>query len=97
IFNILIRHEPLKYQGKVFTLQRGFTLRFPPVRPHIPIHLATLNPKALAMTASHADGWLPVMIPIDKLGEEIAAMHARIEANGRRPQDFEIHAPGGVV
>lgn len=97
IFNILIRHDPLQYAGTLFTLQRGFTLRFPAVRPHIPIHLATLNPKALALTASHADGWLPVMIPIDKLGEEIAAMHARLATQGRRPQDFEIHAPGAVV
>lgn len=97
IFNMLLRHDPLKYSGTLFKLERGFTLRFPAVRPRIPIHLATLNPKALGLTASHADGWLPVMIPIDKLGEEIAAMHARIEANGRRPQDFEIHAPGGVV
>jgi len=97
IFNMLLRHDPLKYAGTLFKLERGFTLRFPAVRPHIPIHLATLNPKALALTASHADGWLPVMIPIDKLGEEIGAMHARLAANGRRPQDFEIHAPGGVV
>jgi alkanesulfonate monooxygenase SsuD/methylene tetrahydromethanopterin reductase-like flavin-dependent oxidoreductase (luciferase family) len=97
IFNILIRHEPLKYQGKLFSLERGFTLRFAPPRPHIPIHLATLNPKALALTASHADGWLPVMIPIDKLGDEVQAMRTRIAAAGRDPAAFEIHAPGGVV
>ena len=97
IFNTLLRHEPLTYHGKLFTLERGFTLRFAPVRPHIPIHLATLNPKALALTASLADGWLPVMIPIDQLGAEIAAMHARISAAGRDPGAFEIHAPGGVV
>src|SRR5215470_11721195 len=28
IFNTLIRHEPLQYHGKLFTLERGFTLRF---------------------------------------------------------------------
>ena len=97
IFTMLIRHDPLQYSGTLFKLERGFTLRFPAVRPRIPIHLATLNPKALALTASHADGWLPVLIPIDQLGAEITAMHARITAAGRRPQDFEIHAPGGVV
>jgi alkanesulfonate monooxygenase SsuD/methylene tetrahydromethanopterin reductase-like flavin-dependent oxidoreductase (luciferase family) len=97
IFNMVIRHDPLKYAGTLFTLERGFTLRFPSVRPHIPVHLATLNPKALALTASHADGWLPVMIPIDKLADEITAMHARITTAGRRPEDFEIHAPGGVM
>ncbi len=97
IFSTLIRHEPLRYDGKLFKLERGFTLRFAPVRPHIPVHLATLNPKALALTASHGDGWLPVMIPIDRLAGEIAAMRARIAATGRDPSAFEVHAPGGVT
>jgi alkanesulfonate monooxygenase SsuD/methylene tetrahydromethanopterin reductase-like flavin-dependent oxidoreductase (luciferase family) len=97
IFNLVIRHEPLRYSGTLFHLERGFTLRFAPPRPHIPIHLATLNPKAVALTATHADGWLPVMIPIDKLGGEIAAMRAQITAAGRDPQAFEVHAPGGAV
>lgn len=97
IFDTLMRHEPLKYNGKLFKLERGFTLRFTPVRAHIPIHLATLNPKALDLTASHADGWLPVMIPIDKLPDEIKAMRQRIKDAGRDPAAFEIHAPGGVT
>jgi alkanesulfonate monooxygenase SsuD/methylene tetrahydromethanopterin reductase-like flavin-dependent oxidoreductase (luciferase family) len=97
IFNTLMRHEPLRFTGKLFTLERGFTLRFEPVRKHIPIHLATLNAKALALTASHADGWLPVMIPIDKLGSEIASLRAQIAAAGRDPKAFEVHAPGGIT
>lgn len=97
IFNTLLRHEPLHYAGTLFNLQRGFTLRFEPQRKHIPIHLATLNPKALALTASHADGWLPVMIPIDKLSHEIAAMHKLIRDAGRDPSGFEVAAPTGVT
>jgi alkanesulfonate monooxygenase SsuD/methylene tetrahydromethanopterin reductase-like flavin-dependent oxidoreductase (luciferase family) len=97
IFNTLMRHEPLVYNGKLFKLERGFKLRFTPKRTHIPIHLATLNPKALELTASHADGWLPVMIPIDRLADEIKAMRQRIKDAGRDPNAFEIHAPGGVT
>jgi alkanesulfonate monooxygenase SsuD/methylene tetrahydromethanopterin reductase-like flavin-dependent oxidoreductase (luciferase family) len=97
IFNTLLSHEPLTYNGKLFKLERGFKLRFTPKRSHIPIHLATLNPKALDLTASHADGWLPVMIPIDQLAGEIKAMRQRIKDAGRDPAAFEIHAPGGVT
>ncbi len=97
IFNTLLSHEPLTYKGKLFKLERGFKLRFTPKRSHIPIHLATLNPKALDLTASHANGWLPVMIPIDQLAGEIKAMRKRIEDAGRDPAAFEIHAPGGVT
>src|SRR6266545_4645009 len=39
IINTLMRNEPLKYSGKLFNLQRGFTLCFTPVRNHIPIYL----------------------------------------------------------
>src|SRR6188768_4081241 len=45
IFNMLMRQEPLNYDGKLFKLERGFKLRFAPKREHIPIHLATLNTK----------------------------------------------------
>src|SRR5215467_8889081 len=34
IINTLMRNEPVKYSGKLFNLQRGFTLRFTPVRNH---------------------------------------------------------------
>lgn len=97
IFKTLIRHEPLHYKGKLFTLDRGFTLRFQPPRPEIPIHLATLNPKALQLTASHADGWLPVMIPIDQLASEVGAMRDRIAAAGRDANAFETTAPGVIA
>jgi alkanesulfonate monooxygenase SsuD/methylene tetrahydromethanopterin reductase-like flavin-dependent oxidoreductase (luciferase family) len=97
VFSTLIKHEPLRYQGKLFRLERGFTLRFEPVRKRIPIHLATLNAKALALTASHADGWLPVMIPIDKLAGEITALRRQITAAGRDAGAFEVHAPGGIT
>jgi len=57
IINTLMRNEPLKHSGKVFNLQRGFTLRFNPVRNHIPIYLATLNAKSIA-------GWLALALVI---------------------------------
>src|SRR5918996_2967348 len=83
IINTLMRSEPLKYRGKLFNLQRGFTLRFTPVRSHIPIYLATLNPKSVKLTAELADGWLPIMIPLQKLKSEIQAMRQMSIAAGR--------------
>src|SRR5499427_7509025 len=63
IFNTLIAGTPLKYQGQLFRLERGFTLRFKPIRPHIPVWIASLNPGALKLTAALTDGWMPIMIP----------------------------------
>jgi alkanesulfonate monooxygenase SsuD/methylene tetrahydromethanopterin reductase-like flavin-dependent oxidoreductase (luciferase family) len=97
IFNAYLRHEAVRYSGKLFHLERGFTLRFEPVRKHIPVVLATLNPKALDLTATHADGWLPVMIPLDKVPEEFGALRAKVTAAGRDPAAFDFFSPGGVT
>ncbi len=97
ILNTLMRNEPLKYSGKLFNLQRGFTLRFAPVRNHIPIYLATLNAKSVKLTAELADGWLPIMIPLPKLKSEINAVRQMSVAAGRPASAVSVRAPGAVV
>ena len=76
---------------------RGFTLRFEPVRKQVPIYLATLNPKSVKMTAEIADGWMPVMIPFDRLPEEVNQVREWAAAAGRDPDAFTVRAPGGVT
>src|SRR5690606_13944621 len=34
IINAILREEPLNYDGDLYQLERGFTLRFKPYRPH---------------------------------------------------------------
>jgi F420-dependent oxidoreductase-like protein len=97
IINTLMRNEPLKYNGKLFNLQRGFTLRFTPVRNHIPIYLATLNAKSVKLTAEMADGWLPIMIPLPKLKSEINAVRQMSVAAGRPASAVSVRAPGAVT
>jgi F420-dependent oxidoreductase-like protein len=97
IINTLMRNEPLKYDGKLFHLQRGFTLRFTPVRNHIPIYLATLNAKSVKLTAELADGWLPIMIPLARLKGEIDAVRQMSVAAGRAADAVSVRAPGAVV
>src|SRR5215510_15121044 len=97
IINTLMRNEPVKYSGKLFNLQRGFTLRFTPVRNHIPIYLATLNAKSVKLTAEMADGWLPIMIPLPKLKSEINTVRQISVAAGRPANAVSVRAPGAVV
>ena len=97
LLRLFFRHEPVKYDGEVFKLGRGFSLRFEPVRKEVPIYLATLNPKSVRMTAELADGWLPTMIPIDRLGAEIARVHGWMREAGRDPKKFTVRGPGGVT
>lgn len=97
IMQTLFRGEKLFHEGTLFNLQRGFTLRFETYRKQLPIYLATLNPKSVQMTAEIADGWLPIMIPIDRLKEEIDQVNQWVRDAGKDPADFTIRAPGGVT
>ena len=97
IMNMLIAGQPLNFEGKLFKLGRGFKLRFEPIRPHIPIWVASLNPAALKMTAELADGWMPIMIPASHLAGELAAFRARVTGAGRPADAVAVRAPDRVV
>jgi F420-dependent oxidoreductase-like protein len=63
IIDAILRREPLNFKGEIFSVERGFTIRFTPVRDHIPIYLASLGPKNIELAGEVADGILPVYWP----------------------------------
>ena len=96
IINLLMAGQPLNYDGKLFKLKRGFTLRFEPPRKHIPIWIASLNQKSVEFTAQKADGWLPVMIPLGRLKESIADFRAVAASAGRDPKSVAVKSPSTI-
>lgn len=97
IMRLIFAGEPLHYTGKVFRLQRGFRLRFQPVRSSIPIFIASLTPKSVIQTARIADGWMPVMIPLQHLGHAIQHFRQMVADGGRDPHSVIIRSPGAVT
>src|ERR1044071_1252309 len=65
---ILKREQPLEHHGEYYDIpvQGGTGLGKPlklivhPLRPQIPIYLAAIGPRNVALAAEVADGWLPV-------------------------------------
>ncbi|MGD9894439.1 MAG: LLM class flavin-dependent oxidoreductase [Dehalococcoidia bacterium] len=97
IINMLVAGEPLNYEGEIYNLKRGFTLRFDTVRKHIPIYLATLNPASVRQTARIADGWIPIWTPIEKVDEEIKLLRETAAKAGRDPESITVRSPGGIT
>lgn len=97
IVRMLLRGERLVHHGKWFDMDRGFTLRMTPLRPAIPIFLATLNPKSVKMTAEIADGWIPAMIPTSRLKAAIDELKAWALAAGRDPGAISVKAGNVTV
>jgi F420-dependent oxidoreductase-like protein len=75
-------HDGRRYQlplpaGEGTGLGKPLKLITHPPRPRIPIHVASLGPKNVRMTAELADGWLPILFhptkAADVWGEDLAA------------------------
>jgi F420-dependent oxidoreductase-like protein len=73
------REEKLEHHGRYYSMPlpegQGTGLGKPlkiinkPVRPRIPIHIASLGPKNIALTAELAEGWLPLFFLPEKAQE----------------------------
>lgn len=90
IVNMIVRREPLVYPGEIFHLERGFKLRFKPLRDHIPIYLASLTPKSIAQCGAIADGILPTFWPSERFPDLRRELDAGAEAAGRAPGQTAI-------
>jgi F420-dependent oxidoreductase-like protein len=63
-------HYEIPYTGRDATgLGKPLKLMLRPVRDEIPIYLAAIGPKNVALAAEIADGWLPVWVSPTKLRE----------------------------
>jgi F420-dependent oxidoreductase-like protein len=79
---ILKRERPLEFHGEYYDipLREGTGLGKPlkmilhPLRPDIPIYLAAIGPKNVALAAEIADGWLPVFFSPWRMGIYRAAL-----------------------
>jgi F420-dependent oxidoreductase-like protein len=68
-----------------------------PARPGIPIHLATLGPRALEYTGAAADGWVGTCFVPETASYYLDHIRAGATAAGRSLDGFEITAGGPVV
>lgn len=97
IINALMAGEKLEFHGKVFNLERGFTLRFEPVRKHIPVYIASFRPKAIKVVAEVADGWMPTMIPIQVAKAQVDQFMGHVRDAGRDPSQMTVRFLGVTV
>src|SRR3989441_6260338 len=77
----VLRQERLRFDGEIFTLDQGLKLLARPVRPTVPIFLATLTPAGLRPTREVADGRISTLFSPDPL----ALFRPELEAGGPGP------------
>jgi F420-dependent oxidoreductase-like protein len=96
IVRTALSRKRLKFEGEHFTLPlpdgagKALRLTVRPARKHIPLYLAAIGPKNLALTGEIADGWLPVFFSPEHAGEQLARIRAGAEVAGRSMDGFDV-------
>lgn len=96
IVRMALRRERVRYDGEHFQLPlpdgpgKALHLTVHPVRDHIPVYLAAIGPRNLALTGELADGWLPVFFVPDNAKELLDPIAAGAAKAGRSLADLDI-------
>ena len=98
---ILAREEPVEHHGAHYDipyagddasgLGKPLKIIIHPLRGDIPIYLAAIGPKNVALAAEIADGWLPIFFSPERFGEVHApSLDAGFAARGGRPDGWDL-------
>ena len=105
---ILRREEPLEHHGAHYDipysgrdatgLGKPLKLIVHPPRPEVPVYLAAIGPKNVALAAEIADGWLPIFFSPERFAETHRPMlEEGFARRGGRPDDWDLAAHVPVV
>ena len=97
IMRALWRGERLRPELSSLFDARQFKLEMNPLRPNIPVFVASLQEKAIKEIGALADGWLPTFWPYRDLKDGIALIREGATKAGRDPNAIEVAPFVGVV
>jgi F420-dependent oxidoreductase-like protein len=102
VVRLAMSGEKIVYEGRQIVLPlpggQGKAIRLgQPPRPGIPLHLATLGPKALEFTGAVADGWVGTCFVPERAAYFLDHLRAGAAAAGRSLDGFRITAGGPLA
>jgi F420-dependent oxidoreductase-like protein len=90
-------HYDIPYSGAGATgLGTPLKIILHPLRREIPIHLAAIGPRNVALAAEIADGWLPIFFSPERFPEtHLPALQEGFARRGGRPEGWDLapHVP----
>lgn len=84
-----INFERVNYEGEIFNL-KNFKLQFKPIRASLPVLIAAIGPKNIALAGQVADGWIPFLIPLEGLNEAKRSLEEGANSAGRDVAEIKI-------
>ncbi len=90
IVDQVLGRQPVRFEGEVFQLIQGLKLLAHPVRPRVPVYLATITPAGVRLAAELADGWMPILYSPAHADVFRADLEAGLARAGRDRSALEI-------
>ena len=96
VVRMALEHQKVEFHGETIDLPlpdgpgKALKLTIRPVQKTIPIYLAVLGPKNVALAGEIADGWLPVFFSPEHTAELRVPLEAGAARAGRSLDDFRI-------
>ncbi len=87
---LLLSGKRMDYSSQTLGEVKGFKLSLKLVRNNLPIHIAALGPKNVKLTAQIADGWIPVIMPLEAFQQEVKKIHTYLDEFEKDKSRFEI-------
>jgi F420-dependent oxidoreductase-like protein len=96
VVRMALAHQKIEFHGETLDLPlpdgpgKALKLTIRPVQQPIPIYLAALGPKNVALAAEIADGWLPIFFSPEHTAEVRAPLIDGAQRAGRSLEGFKI-------
>jgi F420-dependent oxidoreductase-like protein len=96
VVRLALSRERVAYDGETIQLPlpdgpgKALKLTIAPVQERIPIYIAAIGPKNTELTGEIADGWLPILVAPEHLGELRKPLEAGAARAGRTLDGFDI-------
>ena len=96
VIRMALAHQKIEFSGETMQLPlpdgpgKALKLTIRPVQKQIPIYLAALGPKNVALAAEIADGWLPIFFSPEHMAELRAPLLEGAARAGRDLDGFAI-------
>ena len=96
VVRMALAHKKVEYQGETMQLPlpdgpgKALKLTIRPVQDSIPIYLAVLGPKNVALAGEIADGWLPVFFSPENVSRLRVPLEEGAARAGRALDDFRV-------
>ncbi len=82
--------NPVEFHGKFYQVPKSYIGPKPVQKPHPPIYMAAFAPAALKRLAKFADGWNPVVIPLDGMPQMFGSIKQMAKEAGRDPSRMKL-------